>query len=272
MEINNNHKPVFIIGLPRSASKWIMHSLNLYSECCIIHELHVNRLWRIGNEKRLKKLNILEIPNKVEILRNQINSGKFIGCYWSLKDCEYSFDSLDESEIDEALSIVENGRSLITAFTEVSKSHYSKNRPGARHPVHFLYLNKLFDWFPNSQVLFLTRSVSEIAKSWRKKVSNREKNRSKRLIMMVLFTVHSYINGLLAKLVIWKWNSDPRFCKISYNDLITSPSSTFQKMCDHLNISFDPRMADDSIIFDSAYIPDSEKPFNGNIVWKNTSN
>jgi len=251
---NINTNPVFIVGLPRSASKWIMHSLNTYSEVCIIHEMHVKRLWRRGNEKRIQ--NILREPNnhkRMEELRNIFLSDRIIGCFWTLKNVEYTYRSLTTPEINAALAEVNDGRSLINNFMEVSSKHYGKQISGARHPVHYIYLNKLLDWFPDARVLFLTRSMDAIARSWRKKLIPQGANFTLKAFWTMMVTIQSYLNALLAKPVLLKWKSDPRIKLIAYDELIKHPDVIFEGICDHQNLIYDPLMADSSKMFDSAY-------------------
>ena len=119
--------------------------------------------------------------------------------------------------------------------------------------INYIYLNKLLDWFPDARVLFLTRSMDTIARSWRKKRVPQDANIAVKTFWIMLVTIQSYLNAFLAKPVLLKWKADHRIKVIPYEGLIKCPEVTFKGICNHLNVDYDPRMTDSSIVFDSAY-------------------
>lgn len=267
--IGRIEKPVFIVGLPRSASKWIMNAINTYTECCIIHEMHIKRLWRKGNDTRIRYIfRRSKDGDRIKHLGDQIFSDQIIGCFWRMREGEYTIRSLTSSEINSALAEVKDGQTMISAFMEISRIHYGKLRSGARHPVHFLFLGTLLKWFPDARVLFLTRSMNDIAKSWRKKKVPLQANEITKVFWKIIITIQSYLNAMLAKPMLWSWRNDHRIIEISYNDLVERPAVIFQEICAHLDINFDPSMADDSFVYDSAYEPESQTPFREVIMWE----
>lgn len=247
--------PVFIVGLPRAASKWIMNAINTYTECCIAHEMHILRLWRRGNDSTIRAVANDSAGNRVDALMDLALSERLIGCFWRLRGHEYTVFNLDPSELEAALAGVADGRTMLMAMMETQRRHYNKQRSGARHPVHFIHLGRLFKWFPQARVLFVTRPMGEIARSWCALRVPRETSRIRRVLWTMGISFQSYLNALLAKPVLWARRSDSRVLVVPYHELVAQPSATFERICTHLRTSFDPRMANRSRVYDSAYDP-----------------
>jgi hypothetical protein len=152
-----------------------------------------------------------------------------------------------------ALDRVVDGRTMLAAMIEAQRVHYGKWRAGARHPVHYVYLGRLLRWFPDARVLFLTRPMAEIARSWSALRVPRRAKFVVRALWTMGITAHSYLNALLAKPTLWRWRNDHRVLPVSYSELVEHPSDVFRRICAHFEISFDPRMTSASRVYDSAF-------------------
>ncbi len=260
--------PVFIVGLPRTASKLIMNQINSYSEVCIFHEMHIRRLGRDTTakiiKKELKKSNNLE---RLNALSNLVFSTRLKGNFWKLSDHEYIIFRLDPEELKNSLPGVKDAFTLMKTMMEAQRLHYKKLRTGARNPVHFIYLKSLLEKFPNARILFLTRQTKKIIRSWKIKKISPKSHTIKRYLLALFIIGSSHINTLISKIIIWKWKDDPRFFLVSYEKLINNPEAVFKEICAHIRVPFDPRMADISRVYDSAFDPSTRERPPYNIEW-----
>lgn len=246
--------PVFIVGLPRTASKWLQNAINTYTECCVVHEMHVLSLWRRGAHSIIKEvIRDRSGKEKVDALMELVLSRRLFGGFWRAASHQYTIFCLESEELRAALSSVEDGRTMLAAMIEAQRLHYGKLRAGARHPVHFVYLGTLLKWFPDARIVFLTRESAEIERSQRAKRISRQATMMRRVLLSTVISLHTRIQALLAAIVLWRWSKDPRVLKVSYRELVEHPSRTFKRICAHLQITFDPRMADSSRKYDSSF-------------------
>ncbi|MGC9358308.1 MAG: sulfotransferase [Anaerolineae bacterium] len=254
MSDTSHSSRVFIVGLPRTASKWIQDVLNTHTECCVTHEMHVLTLWRRSGDRVIRqKVHEVTASGKTAALRELVLSERLFGSFWTSREHEYTVFCLTEAELERALDTVCDGQTMLTAMMEAQRGHYSKLRPGSRHPVHFIYLGKLLKWYPDSRVIFLTRRMTEIMRSQRARHVPEEAGWFRRTVLNSAVVLHCVIQSLLATLILWRWEKDARILRVRYSDLVEHSETTFKAICDHVEVPFHIQMIEGSRQYDSAF-------------------
>jgi hypothetical protein len=236
----NNQAPVFIIGCPRTGSKIYLNAISNHTEVNISPELHIlNPTWLHPDFVRTVKKEIGPIGTKgsKEKLLQLIEEEKFYGSFWHmdrvdisslrtrLKDTDWTFQQIFEKVLIEDAENNEGG-----------------GRIGAKFPVHFSKLDQLYECFPNCKVLHITRDPRAIYNSQLFKYYNKETNFLKKQALRA--TILAYI------VFIYKWDfkihmkfkTKNNYLMSKYEDVVLNFDDQMKKVCDHINVEFDPEM------------------------------
>lgn len=238
--VDKDNEPVFVIGCPRTGSKIYLNAISNNSEVNISPELHIlNPRWLHPDfvrtvENRIGTLNDQKSKDK---LLQLIDEEKFYGSFWHM-------NRINTTSLKERLENREwIPKEIFKAILEEdAEQNNGGGRIGAKFPVHFSYIPKLIEWFPNCKVIHLTRDPRAIYNSQLFKYYNKEKNKNKKYLLrcVILFYI----------IIIYKWDykvyNNYRYKEnimlSRYEDIVFHFDSQMKKICNFIGINYTPEM------------------------------
>lgn len=144
--------PVFIVGVPRSGTTLIRNRLNSHTKISIAPEIHFFNHWW----KRYKDFDLSESSDFNQFWEVFTNSERF------------KYLDIDAKDVLNDLNAQSN-RSFKTLFQSVLKVYAqksNKNVYGEKTPANFLYVDKIFSWYPNAKVIWVIRDPRAVSSSY----------------------------------------------------------------------------------------------------------
>ncbi|HLR38062.1 MAG TPA: sulfotransferase [Chitinophagaceae bacterium] len=237
--MSENSTPVFIIGCPRTGSKIYLNAISNYTKINISPELHIlNPSWLHPDFVRTVKKQIGSLHSKEakEKLLTFIEEERFYGSFWHMDRVNIS--SLRSRLINNNWTVQEIFEKILIEDAE----NDGRARIGAKFPVHFSRLDKLYEWFPDCKVLHITRDPRAIYNSQLFKYYNRETNMLKKQALRA--TILLYI------IFIYKWDyrihkkfsNNKNYILSKYEDVVLDFDTQMKKICNYINVKFDSKM------------------------------
>ncbi|MFW6149155.1 MAG: sulfotransferase family protein [Atribacterota bacterium] len=234
--------PVFIVGCSRTGSKIYMKILNEYSPINITPELHfLAPSWIRKDFVSKVKVNIgdLEKDSNIPKLIDLMYSGQLDGSFWSSIENR----NLDKKKLQN--QIIKSDRSFKSIFGILLEGHAKskdKTNPGAKFPVHFSYIRKLLEWYPNCKIVHLIRDPRAMYAS--NALGHSKKSRSNLVsnlirLKILLFTIIQFI---WAVRIHKKYLHLENYCLFKFEDIISQPEEFIPKLCQFLEIEFKSEM------------------------------
>lgn len=237
-------KPVFIIGCPRTGSKIYLNAISNFSEVNISPELHIlDPVWLHQDFKRVvnKRIGRLDNVASKKKLIKLIDSEVFFGSFWYM-------NRISGKDLRERLKNKEwTTKNLFQAILKEDAKNKNKNRIGAKFPVHFSYVDKLFEWFPNCKVIHITRDPRAIYSSQLFKHLKKKENKKGIISRLII---------LLYIIFIYKWdyriymrNVDRDGYLLSkYEDIVLDFDSKMKSICQFIGIEFKKEMRNIQVV------------------------
>lgn len=250
-------KPVFVVGCPRTGSKIYMNILRSCSEIDVMPEIHfLQPIWLHRDFVRSVKRNVgdLEKDSNIPKLIDLMYSGKLCGSFWRLID-------LDRERLQN--QIMSSDRLSKSIFEILLKEHAvsrGKTTWGAKFPVHFSYIPKLLEWFPECRIIHLIRDPRAIYSSQAYKHLLLKWPNSRLGEVLIRLVMFVYVN------IIYRWaiKTHNRFKHFDnyylsqYENLILDPEGNLKRLCHFLKIDFRQDMLYPPVV-DSSYGKSQQK-------------
>ncbi|MDJ0728437.1 MAG: sulfotransferase [Crocosphaera sp.] len=207
--------PIFIVGMPRSGTTLMRSLLSAHPNIAIAPETHFCKHW-------FKPYQHLDL-----------NQPKQFDIFWQTLCNSKMFESLGLNAETIRTNLLANGninhQSVLTVLLQSYATKIQKPRWGEKTPDHYQYLDILFRWYPNAQVIWMLRdpravSYSLITKKW----------------------ASSYIDVHARK---WrenvekfsqKWSKDERIILVKYESLVQEPNIEMSHICQFLQEEYSP--------------------------------
>lgn len=121
-------------------------------------------------------------------------------------------------------------KSLLASIIELHAANRGKVRGGEKTPDHFQHIDTLLSWFPGAQVIFIIRDPRAISASllrvpWGGKYVDQHAEK-----------------WMKSMAVVDRYQSDPRFSVLRYEDLVQTPEATIRQLCERIGEDPVPQM------------------------------
>ncbi|MEQ9440432.1 MAG: sulfotransferase [Cyclobacteriaceae bacterium] len=233
-------KSIYIVGCPRSGTKFLANTLNSHSDIWITGELNffksIVHESVIGNTKHLYPFKSKEeVDNLFEILEEKFQERD----YWQV---EYiNFEKLK----NRFAATNRSYKALYTLLMQERAEAHGKSIYGEKTPSNLYQLEKLTDWFPKGKVLHIIRDpravfVSQINK---KNKPNYPLQKDNPLYKLGIFF---YVwTGWLQAIFIHagaKRKHPENYKLVKYNDLLSNREGCIKEICQFLDVKYESTM------------------------------
>lgn len=213
-------RPIFIVGVGRSGTSLLQSMLNAHSQICFPPEFQFIR--SLIASRRLQRA--LRTGNTGLVLRE-------ISEHQGLKKVGVDLQRIWEELTVEGLLSLEN---LYRRILLDQAKRNGKSRVGDKDPKNLEYLPEIYSMFPNAQIIHLVRDPRDVVLS-----RTRASWSKHRYFVTQAFTYEAQIT---------KARRDgprlfgERFIELHYEDLISDPQKTLEKLCAKLDVCYEENM------------------------------
>lgn len=237
----NNRRPVFIIGGSRTGSTMLRTILNKSPEIDLADELHFYSLPWLRQDVATnirKQVGRLDAPGALDKLMDLLYSGASEGWFWNEVERLLDRDLLRHELSSRPLNI----QNIFHAVLVVHANMRNKPRFGSKFPTHYIYTDRLLEWYPNCLLVHTTRNPKAVYASQAKKYLSDDQGWLARSYMRFRQFVHINIQLTLTARLHKRLRDLPNYRLVRYEDIVQDPLSEIQKLCAFLEIDFMPEM------------------------------
>jgi hypothetical protein len=234
-------KIIFIVGNSRSGTTMMLRVFNNHPDLMVLNELHFfEQLWSPEDKgKTIDKSNAIKLAQKLILIqRKGYNTG---------------FDDYSIFE-DEATTLIHNISEELTA--ESVFFHFAKNEISLNHkkvicektPQNVFYIQEIFEIFPNAKIINMVRDPRAIMLSQKNKWNRRKLGAwyiTRKESIRLRINYHPITLSKLWNAAIQassKHKEDKRVHTVVFEQLIENPEAEIKKICQHIDINFNPNM------------------------------
>ncbi len=238
MPMQDDFKPIFIVGNERSGTTMLAGLLDRHSEVAIPPETH----FLYGLNRRLRR--IAETQSNHEQLIEEVYAAE----HWAAK--RMLDMGLDKADLLERFKrYPAERRYLLRAALEQYATERDKQRIGEKSPHHLLYVPTLVRWYPQARIVCIVRDGRDVALSlrrapWTHDSLARHSLAWRRLVKTGLDFEKKYPANLL---------------RVCFEDLVREPERELRRIDAFAGLEFEPRQLDHTVATNVA--PVWEKPW-----------
>ncbi len=260
---------IFIVGCARTGTTLLRQILSLSPRVCIAPETHFIRrfTWSVG--RRTKNWGDLGDDSNLDRMIDFMYSGRAVAgsSYWSW--LKRHMDRAEFREQIEHSDRTERGifEVLMQVYADQVKGDNVPNRVlGEKTPGHLDYVPTLLEWFPNAKVVHTFRDPRAILISELKKMRKKGREGPKRLLPALpgwlnerLELPFELVHTTRAWLEATRWHLfyqeryPESYTLLRFEDLVTQPEPEVRRLCEFLNIPFEPGMITGIRVVGSGY-------------------
>jgi hypothetical protein len=246
-------RPVFIVGFSRTGSTLLQHVLNSHPDVGILPEMHIYWPKRLHTDfvSTVKKhIGDLSDDDKVEQLIKLMYSKQLIGTFWQVID---RFD-IDKVELKKRINNSDRTiKSIVDSLLRTLAESYNKKIIGVKFPVHFSYINKLFEWYSDCKIIHTVRDPRAIFASQYYK----HKDKKNLFIKNIFIGIVQFIHVTLSLKGIGKLHKNlsqyDGYRLYHYEQGVDQPEKSLKALCDFLEIEFSERMLNPKKFYNSSF-------------------
>jgi hypothetical protein len=245
--------PVFIIGFSRTGSSLLQHILHNYTPISIAPEMHLlwpRRLHRDFAWSLRNQFGEVDSDEKVDRLIEFMFSKRPIGAFWQVIDKMH----LDVNTLRRRILVSDRSvRSIFDALISGLAESCHKEIMGAKFPVHYSYVNKLLEWYPNCRLIHTIRDPRAIFASQFHKRAKGNGRIMMRLWVGILQFVHVDVsfNGVVR--MHQKLKNLSNYYLYRYEDAVARPEDSLRQLCGFLSVPFTQEMLTPRVRYNSSY-------------------
>jgi hypothetical protein len=255
-------KFIFIVGLSRSGTTLMRKIINSSDEIGICDENHFlgHLIPSQGARHAFRKIGNLSNDENVHRLVNYIYSGEYE------RDTKYRLISFQwrwmikrvdrEIFLQKLLASDRSERAIFIAMMEVFIEKRGRSIMGEKTPAHLRYVDTLIEWFPTAKVIHMLRDpraiyVSEYRRRKELPITPPFKQLKRFDLLFKTFLVLQ-VSVIWLEGLFWSARFKKRYPNNYYlqcfEDIVNDPENSLQKLCDFLEIDFDPAMLEQVVV------------------------
>ncbi|MEZ5007458.1 MAG: sulfotransferase [Chitinophagales bacterium] len=236
-------KAIFIVGNSRSGTTMMLRILNNHSQVYGLNELHFfEQLWSSADkDKEISKEEAITLAAKLLFVQRD----GYIGTTDAKKYKDEATTLVDEMITDKYL-----GHDVYTQMIFRETALQNKQFPCEKTPQNVFYLKEILDIYPNGRVINMIRDPRAVMLSQKRKWRRRKMGATfitKREVIRLRINYHPITISKLWNAAIKAaepFEDDERVMNVHFEDIMDAPVKTTQKICEHLEISYEEGMLD----------------------------
>jgi Sulfotransferase family len=211
-ELDKFHRPIFIVGSPRSGTTLFSRILDGHSRIAIYHETHYYPIFRPD----LHRYGDLRQPPNLRRLIDDIREVTRVQGFIAPPTREEFLDTLCEPSFEGVLD------TLLWLYAKKQ----GKTRGGDKTPAHHAYLGEIREKFPGSPVIYILRDPRDVVASMQK----------------------AFGTSLDGSIRTWNaaFHDYRKFSRhvhlVRYEDVVADPATAAESACAFIGESFEPEM------------------------------
>jgi len=243
--------PVFIMGFSRTGSTMLLQILNKYTNICIVPEMCIYWPFWLHTDfaRNLKKYIGNVDDDKIDDLFRLFYSKKLFGAFWqNIDKIRIDIECLKKKIIESDRSI----RSIFDALLYTLAKSYNKKTIGAKFPVHFFYIDKLLEWYPDCKIIHTIREPRAIYASQFYKYASEDYSRVKNLLIAIRQFVHVNFSYNCVVRFHEKMKVHHNYHLYRYEEAISNPEKSLKQLCNFLDAEFVDEMLIPRVFFNTS--------------------
>lgn len=236
-------KPVFIIGGSRTGSEMLKTMLSASKELDFVDELFLlSPAWLHTDLQTNIERHVGNLQNDdaLDRLLEFLYSGVPYGWFWSVVDKELDREMLREELCGSRLDL----SSIFTAAMKVHARMRNKRGIGAKFPLHYSYVKKLLEWFPECRLIHTTRNPKGVYASQAAKYVANDDGPIKRNFDRFQHFVHINIQVHWTARLHRRLNGFANYKLVRYEDIVQHPEKELRQICEYLDVDYVSNMLD----------------------------
>ena len=251
---------VFIVGLPRTGTSLTRAILNASPQITIGGESKFlpnpaerGRGHRRSYRDKFRRAGDLRTDEGIARIASEIYS-QTERSYWSRLA-----ESLDRSDFETRLRSSDRSE---RALLKVAIDHFANDRPirGDKTPQHIHWVSLLCEWFPGARIIHTFRDPRAIHVSLQRKAARGRGSVLRwpvdRLPVLDLYSATSLIlrwRRVIALHREYEARYPDRYMLLRFEDLITEPRPSVERLCSHVGVPFSEGMLD-QVVLNSSFV------------------
>ena len=251
MLMKNKPDHIFIVGVGRSGTKFLMNVLNNHSEINISSETHFfSKLIHNGFIKVAKKFEGFEYDRNLKKLVEAMFNRSVFGTFW-----KHPLSIEKERILDRFKQSKRTFKDFFSIIIEEDKLSKNKSIAGEKTPSHLYHIDNLIKWFPNAKILHIIRDprfvlASEIHKDLKTDYPLKKESYFYNLGLFFYVLIQWFLALRLDKKFEKKYPT--QYLSIKYEDLLNDHERKVKYVCSFLNVKYEESMLNPPIV-DSSY-------------------
>lgn len=247
------NKLVFIVGAPRSGTKFLRNTLVKSGPICIMPETHFfSKLIHAGVIKKTRFLFPFDSDEKLSNLKKILESKEIFGSWWRYhNDIDYSnvIQKFRESKC-------RTYRELFLIILNEYAQHHKCDIVGERTPTNIFHVKRLLEWFPDAKIIHILRNpfsviASEFYVSEKLGFPLKKNTLFYRPLLFPIILLRWYIIYRLHFYYNKKYPSN--YMLVKYEELYLNRGKVLAEISKFLNVKLDARKSEKLEIVNSSF-------------------
>jgi hypothetical protein len=187
----------------------------------------------------------------IDRLMDLMYSKKPFGHFWSVIDRKVSREALRAAVSRAEPTLQGVFSAILTAHAEA----HGKAIRGAKFPVHYSYVERLVEWFPDCKIIHTVRDPRAVYASQAAKYRRDGQGVFEHARLGFLHFVHIGIQSWWTARIHRRMQGSENYLLSRYEDLIADPLGRVQKLCEFIGIEITPEMST-PMQYNSSYRPE----------------
>ncbi|MBK9055288.1 MAG: sulfotransferase [Chloroflexi bacterium] len=261
---------VFIVGCPRTGSTLLRQILNKSERICITSETHfMRRLSRVGRQKKLAAYGDLQDEANVDRFLDYLYSEQQATAtgYWGWFNRTVPRPRFKERLLASDRSERAIFALLMQVYVEARQDLRTDMILGEKTPTNFYYVPTLYEWFPQVKIIHTFRDPRAIFISAAKLVRAGKWGVKEKLPTLPSWLMYGLLDMIELIHITKTWldavrlhalyerTYGDRYYLLRFEELVSNPEEQVQKLCNFLNVPYDPAMLDELAVVGSSFQP-----------------
>jgi hypothetical protein len=244
--------PIFIVGLHRTGSSLLTNIFRKNPNILIFEEMHFLSAWRkdFNNFHKIYLKNNKNIKSTKKLVELFFSKDKFPGLntpFWN-----YFEKHPEEKELKDLLTsnLLNSNNSLESIFKIIiEKTTYYRGyeRCCVKFPMHISFVPRLFEWYPDSKIIHITRDPRAILVSKKNDpggiIRRKDWGPVVAFLLRRLMLFYVFLQFYKASKIHDTLKFHKNYFLVKYEDLLNNQLCTIKKLCEFTNMQFHDGMS-----------------------------
>jgi hypothetical protein len=274
---------VFVVGARRSGTTLMRRILNKSDQVALCDENHFlgHVIPTEGVRYKFRQFGDLSDDDNVRKLIDYIYDGGLEQSFKRLRWWSYHWKWIvawvdREDLLQRILASDRSERALFVVMMQVFADRQGKPIMGEKTPIHFRYVPTLMEWFPDGKVVHMLRDpraifVSELRTRRQEAITFPFKQLRRfgflfELYIVVQTTAMWFESTIRSRK--YEKTYPNTYCVVKFEDLVSDPGKSVRQICDFLDVSFQDKMLEQTVVSKGAQLGQAGFDKGAAIRWK----